>query len=60
MGCLAEEIVHLPEVKDPSYSRPTQEAYTEACSGPNIAGLACTLQVHACHDLQCLIKLQNR
>ncbi|PBK71939.1 hypothetical protein ARMSODRAFT_973480 [Armillaria solidipes] len=59
-GLSAEEIIRLPELKDPSYSRPPQAAYDSVCSPANIAPLARTLQVHVCHDLRCLIKVQGR
>ncbi len=59
-GMSAEEIIHLPELKDPSYTQLPRVPYNIACSSPNLVSLARTLQVHTCHDLQCLIKVQNQ
>ncbi len=58
-GMTAEEIVHHPELKEPTYSRPPKPTTSNPCTPENLAPLACTLQVHSCHDLQCLIKVNN-
>ncbi len=56
-GLSAEEIVHLLQLTDPSYSRPPHAGNNDACSSANTTSLVRTLQVHACHDLRCLIKV---
>ncbi|SJL05242.1 uncharacterized protein ARMOST_08608 [Armillaria ostoyae] len=51
------DILAAPELKDPSYSCPPKTDYLDPA---HIAMLARTVQVHTCHDLRCLIKVNNR
>lgn len=56
-GLSAPEILAAPELKDPSYSRPPKTDYLDSA---HIATLARTVQVHTCHDLRCVIKVNNK
>ncbi len=56
-GLTAPDILAAPELKDPSYSCPPKTDYLDPA---HIATLARTVQVHTCHDLQCVIKVNNK
>ncbi|SJL04870.1 uncharacterized protein ARMOST_08241 [Armillaria ostoyae] len=56
-GLSASDILAALELKDPSYSRSLKTDYLDPT---HIVMLAWTVQVHTCHDLQCLIKVNNR
>ncbi|PBK62610.1 hypothetical protein ARMSODRAFT_1024597 [Armillaria solidipes] len=56
-GLSTSDILAALELKDPSYSCPPKTDYLDPA---HIATLARTVQVHTCHDLRCLIKVNNR